>query len=126
MPLFSVEDNFNLLYDQFLKTDLGKIYIAITWEELVGSFKLKKNKKGPDCIFSAQGKVALMILKHYAGCSDKRLIEQLNANIHYQFFCNTVLSLGQHIDNCKIVSNIRCELSDKFNIKDVQSILASH
>ena len=126
IPLFSVEDNYNLLYDQFLETDLGKIFIAIPWDELIRSFKLKENKKGPDCIFSPQGKLALMILKHYAGCSDKRLIEQFNANMHYQFFCNTVLSVGQHIDNYKIVSQIRCELSEKLNIKDAQSILATH
>lgn len=67
-----------------------------------------------------------MILKHYAGCSDKRLIEQFNANMHFQFFCNTVLSLGQHIDNYKIVSQIRCKLSGKLDIKDAQSILATH
>ena len=126
LPLFSVEDNFNLLYNRFLDTDLGKIFIAIPWEELIRSFKLKENKKGPDCIFSPQGKLALMILKHYAGCSDKKLIEQFNANIHYQFFCSTVLSLGQHIDNYKIVSQIRCELSGKLNIKDAQGILATH
>ncbi len=126
MPLFSIEDNFNLLYDQFLDTDLGKIFIAIPWEELIRSFKLNESKKGPNCIFSPQGKLALMVLKHYAGCSDKKLIEQFNANIHYQFFCSTVLGLGQHISNYKIVSQIRCELSGKLNIKDAQGVLASH
>lgn len=126
LPLFSIEDNFNLLYSQFLETDLGKIFIAIPWDELTKSFQLKKNKKGPKSIFSPQGKLALMILKHYACSSDKKLIEQLNSNLHYQFFCGTVLSLGQRIGNYKIVSQIRCELSAKLNIKEAQDILASH
>jgi len=126
LPLFSIEDNFNLLFKQFLETDLGKIYIAIPWEELIKSFNLKENKKGPDCMFSPQAKLALMLLKHYAGCSDKKLIEQFNGNIHYQLFCNTFLSVGQRISNYKIVSQIRCELSKNLNIKDAQSHLATH
>lgn len=38
------------------------------------------------------GRLALMFLKHYACCSDQKLIEQLNSNLNYQFFCD--ISLG--------------------------------
>ncbi|MDR0294759.1 MAG: transposase [Prevotellaceae bacterium] len=31
--------------------------------------------------------MALMFLKSYSGASDRDLIMQLNANIHYQLFC---------------------------------------
>ena len=125
LPLFSIENNYGLVYNQFLESDLGKIYLAIPWYDLANSFQLKKSKKGPGCIFSPQGKLALMFLKHYAGCSDRKLIEQFNANIHYQLFCNTLLPVGQKVSNYKIVSQIRCELSEKLNVKDAQNTLAS-
>ena len=103
-------DNFDLYFSQFLLSDLGKIYTAIPWKKLVSVFKIKESIKGTKNYFSPQGKLALMFLKHYACCSDKRLIEQLNANIDYQFFCD--IHLGHHrLTNYKIVNQIRCELA---------------
>ena len=83
----SPEENFNNVFSRFLDSNLGKIYQAIPWQELADELKLQESEKGPDCLFSPKGKLGLMFLKHYACCSDERLIEQLNANIHYQFFC---------------------------------------
>ena len=120
----SPEENFSLIYGKFLNSDLGKIYSAIPWSELVKSFDLKDSTKGPSTIFSPQGKIALMFLKNYAGCSDKRLIEQLNANFHYQIFCDLLLPAGKSIDNFKIVSQIRTELSSKLDINKIQKALA--
>lgn len=73
-------------------------------------------------IFSPKGRLALMFLKHYAGCSDKRLIEQLNGNLDYQFFCD--ISLGfNRLENAKIVSQIRCELAASLRTDTVEKIL---
>ena len=44
-------------------------------------------KAGRKSHFSPEGKVALMFLKAYSGLSAPKLMEQLNANIHYQLFC---------------------------------------
>jgi transposase len=74
-----------------LLSDLGKIYLAIPWYDLVSVFKIKESIKGTKNYFSPKGKIALMFLKHYACCSDKKLIEQLNANIDYQFFCDCLI-----------------------------------
>ena len=118
-------DNFDLYFSQFLVSDLGKIYTAIPWDELVEVFKLKESIKGTKNYFSPKGKLALMFLKHYACCSDKRLIEQLNANIDYQFFCD--IHLGPHrLTNYKIVSQIRCELSGSLEIDRVEKTLFSY
>ncbi len=66
-----------------------------------------------------------MFLKHYACCSDRKLIEQLNSNIDYQFFCD--LHLGLHrLTNHKIVSQIRCELSKELDIDSVEKLLYQH
>lgn len=115
-------DEFDLFFSRFLESDLGKIYSSIPWDELVINFGLKESAKGPMSIFSPQGKIALMFLKHYACCSDKRLIEQLNGNIEYQFFCG--ISMGSsRLTNYKIVSEIRCELAKTLNIDKVQQTL---
>lgn len=122
----SPEENLERIYAQFLKSDLGKIYQAIPWQEMVKEFNIKEVRKGPDCHFSPKGKIGLMFLKHYACCSDKKLIEQLNANTHYQFFCDILLTPDEQINNHKIISQIRCELSKNFNIKNTQKCLSSY
>ena len=115
-------ENFQLYFNQFLLSDLGKIYLAIPWDDLVSVFKIKESIKGTKNHFSPKGKIALMFLKHYACCSDKRLIEQLNANVDYQFFCD--LNLAHHrLTNYKIVSQIRCELAQNLAIEKVEKTL---
>ena len=113
-----------IYFESFLATDLGKIYKALPWDLLVEGFGLKEHKKGPRSIFSPRGKIALMFLKHVAGVSDKKLIDQLNANIDYQIFCDLIIGPGSRIKNFKIVSEIRCELSRVLDVEKVQRILA--
>jgi len=91
---------------------VGKVYQAIPWKELLKQLKLRESPKGPLRMFSPQGMIALMFLKSYACCSDKKLIEQLNGNINYQLFCGIFLGTNR-IANYKIVSEIRCVLSKK-------------
>ena len=110
----------------FQQTELGLIYEATPWQGLVKIFGLKEHIKGPQCIFCPRGKLALMFLKNYSGLSDRKLVEQLNGNIHYQIFCNLILEPGQLISNFKIVSQIRCELASKLNIDDCEKVLFSH
>ncbi len=120
-----LENDFDTFYARFLKSDLGKIYQSIPWEEMIKAMKIKTYRKGPKSIFSPKGKIALMILKHYTGVSDRKLIEQLNGNIEYQFFCDIYLG-HQRIENYKIVSQIRTELSSNFSIDKVQQVLYNH
>ena len=126
LPLFSIEDNFQVVYNQFLSSSLGKIYQAIPWDDLVKAFDLTDSKMGPDCIFSPQGKLALMFLKNYACCSDERLVEQFNSNVHFQLFCRLLLGLGQQLNNFKIISQIRCELAKQLEVDKAQKCLARH
>lgn len=118
----SATENYTLYFNQFLTGDLGKIYSAIPWDDLVLVFNIKESTKGTKNYFSPKGKLALMFLKHYACCSDKKLIEQLNGNIDYQFFCD--IHLGHHrLTNYKIVSQIRCELAETLAIDKVEKVL---
>ena len=118
--------NFSIFKEEFFSTKLGQIYLGIPWDELVKSFDIKPHKKGPKSFFSPQGKIALMFLKHYACCSDECLLEQLNANWHYQLFCDIYLPVGQKLKNFKIISEIRCELAESLAIEGLEKVFAKH
>ena len=117
------DSNFESYRTAFLNSDLGKIYQAIPWSELVSFLELSDNSKGPSCIFSPRGKIALMFLKHHACCSDRKLIEQLNANMDFQFFCDLHIPPNARLYNYKIVSAVRCEIAGNLNIDKMQDIL---
>ena len=121
----SSSENFDTYYTRFLESDLGKIYVGIPWDDLVKEFGLQESRKGARMSFSPRGRIALMFLKHYCCQSDKRLIEQLNSNIDYQFFCDVHLGF-ERITNYKIVSQIRCELADKLSIDRLEKALSSY
>lgn len=123
-PIF--QKNYSAYQSSFQESKLGKIYNAIPWDQMVKSLGLKDHIKGPQSIFSPVGKLALMFLKHYALCSDEKLIEQLNANIHYQMFCDIVIPPGKSLKNYKIVSEIRCDIARRLDINKLQKILANH
>ena len=121
----SPQKEFNLYWNSFQQSELGKLYHAIPWDKLVKSFKIKEKRKGPMRLFSPQGMLALMFLKSYVDCSDKKLIEFLNGSIDFQLFCGIFLGT-ERLSNFKIVSDIRCYLSSRLDIKEVQKVLANH
>ena len=121
----SPQKEFSLYWKSFQQSELGRIYQAIPWYELAKSLKIKDKRKGPDRIFSPQGMLALMFLKSYVGCSDRKLISYLNGNIDFQMFCGIFLG-PERINNFKIVSEIRCYLSRCLDIKRLQEVLANY
>ena len=119
------EDNFSVFKERFLLSELGQIYQAIPWQELIQEFKLKPSRFGRNLLIPAQGRLALMFLKNYSGLSDRKLIEQLNGNYEWQFFCGIYLGLHR-ITNYKIVSQIRCELASALKIDRIEKILYNY
>ena len=113
----SPEKEFSLYLQAFNESELGGIYQAIPWNDIVNKLKIKENRKGPDLTFGPQGMVALMFLKSYLSCSDEMLINHLNGNIHFQIFCGILLGTDR-IKNFKIVSDIRCRLASNLDIRD--------
>ncbi len=55
----SPSELFDQYFERFLTSDLGKIYRAIPWDELVKALRLRPSRKGPASIFSPKGKIAL-------------------------------------------------------------------
>jgi len=103
---------------------LGKIYDKIPWNELVQEFGLKESNKGRSSTFSPQGKIALQFLKPYTGFSDKMLLERINADYQYQFFCGVEINVSEPLENYKLLSEIRTELGFKLDIQSAQKVLA--
>jgi hypothetical protein len=125
ISFISPEKEFSLYLQSFNESELGGIYQAIPWNEIVKKLRIKENKKGPDLIFGPQGMIALMFLKSYVECSDEMLINHLNGNIHFQIFCGILLG-AERIKNFKIVSDIRCRLARNLDVREVQSVLAGY
>lgn len=123
ISFISPQQEFGLYWNSFLGSELGGIYQAIPWQELIKSFKLKEKRKGRASQFSPQGKLALMFLKSYTGLSDRKLYEHLNGSIQYQLFCGIFLG-PEKLTDFKIISKIRTELGRKLDIKVVQDVLA--
>jgi len=125
ISFISPEKEFSLYLQSFNESELGGIYRAIPWNDIIKKLRIRENKKGPDMIFGPQGMVALMFLKSYVDCSDEMLINHLNGNLHFQIFCGILLG-SERIKNFKIVSDIRCRLSRNLDIKEVQGVLAGY
>ena len=115
-----------LYFSEFLSSNLGEIYQSIPWDQLCRVFAKRRDKRGKKSFFSTQGKLGLMFLKSYSQCSDRELIERLNTDYSFQFFCGVYLSPGQGIKDKKLPSKIRCELAGKLDIDICQKILAQH
>jgi len=126
LNFFSPQQEYELYRASFLQTELGLIYQSIPWKGLIRDFRLKPAKVGRKALFDSQGKLALMFLKSYTDLSDRKLIEQLNANIDYQLFCGVLLSPSERLEDYKIVSKIRTQLGKKLNIKSCQKTLSKH
>jgi len=122
----SKEENFNLYWDGFINSELGKIYQIIPWADLVRSFNLKRSQRGRPSIFSPEGKIALMILKQYTGLSDNLLLQRLNSDYQFQFFCGVTIPVENPLKNFKIISEIRTELGNNLDIQLSQKVLAQH
>lgn len=121
----SPQEEFKIYWESFLESEVGKIHTAIPWQGLIQQFHVKEHKKGPSRIFSPKGMLALMFLKSYVDCSDRKLIEHLNGNINFQLFCDLLLK-GERITNYKIVSDIRTYLGKRLKIKESQKLLAKY
>ena len=120
----SKEQDFELYWKGFINSELGKIYNAIPWNNLIKVFELKERTKGRTSLFTPQGKIALQFLKSFTGLSDKMLLERINADYQFQFFCGISINVSSPLENYKILSEIRTALGYKLKIQSVQNVLA--
>ena len=114
--------------ESFKKSELGRIHSLLPLHEMAIIFGLidpyPRKKVGRKSYFSPKGKLALMFLKSYTGLSAPKLMEQLNANIHYQLFCGIRISSANPLTNYKLIDDIILELSNRLRIQNQQEALA--
>ena len=122
---FTAFDIFNGYRQSFLNSEPGKLHKLIPFARLAQSLGLKDRSPGRDSYFSPEDKVGLMILKSYTSLSDRDLITQLNANIHYQLFCGVRIHPLNPLTGFKTVSEIRCQIGKRLDMDSLQQIPAS-
>ena len=76
--------------------------------------------------FTPEGKIALAFLMMYTKLSAPMLMEQLNANIHYQIFCGIRIHPAKPLTDYKIIDKIMGELSSRLKIQTVQTHWPRH
>jgi hypothetical protein len=125
--LFSTEPSSHEWYFFKKETDLGRIHSEIDWDNLAKLLPNKPNLKGgaPSWL-DRKGMFGLMFLKHYSCLSDEKLIERLNTDFAYQFFCNIRLQIGKKISDITLPSRIRSYMGEHLNFDDFQSVFAKH
>ena len=112
----------------FKKSEIGRIHTLLPLHEMAVRFGLvdahPRKKAGRKPYFTPEGKVALMFLKSYTGLSAPQLMEQLNANIHYQIFCGIRINSTNPLTNYKLIDDIALELSKRLKVQTQQEALA--
>ena len=82
------------VYNQFLNSELGKMYQSIPWDILVRFYRQRerrlKAKAGRPRKFSVRTELAILILQSWTGWSMRKLLEAISQNIYYQIFCDMV------------------------------------
>jgi hypothetical protein len=127
-PIIFSEISLGDKWQYFINSDLGKVYQTIPWDALIdnclknqSSKKSNAGRKGTLCL---RGEIGLMFLKAYSNLSDKDLIDRLNTDFSYQFFCNVVIDPLRPIKDEQLPNKIRVKLSKKIDWHEFQKQLA--
>lgn len=120
---FDILSSFRKSFEQ---SKLGRLYDSFPFSSFCHSLGLTDHPLGRRSYFSAEGKVALMLLKSYTGLSDADLLAHLNGNIHFQLFCGIWIDPEHPLTNAKLISSIRCQLAPLLDIDSAQHVLATH
>jgi transposase, IS5 family len=118
-----------LLHTRFLETDLGKLYLAIPFEELAKHIPPPAHSQsGMGCKpwFDVKGGIALMFLKHNLCMSDGMLIDRINTDWSMQLFCGISLKATERILDKNLPSTWRTYLGNHLEIASFQKVLASN
>ena len=118
-----------LLHEQFLQTDLGKIYVAIPFEKLANTIVSPSGMTsglGRKPWFDVRGGIALQFLKHYLQLSDALLMERINTDWSMQLFCGILLKPGERIKDMNLPGVWRSYIGKYLNIEAMQKAFADY
>ena len=118
-----------LLYERFLQTDIGQLYLSIPFDQLASTIPLPKHcQSGKGCKpwFDVKGGLALLFLKHYLGLSDALLIHRINTDWSLQYFCGIHLQATEIIKDTNLPSWWRTYIGSHLDIGSMQKIVADY
>jgi transposase, IS5 family len=126
LQLFEVESYNSVFHQNFLQSDLGRLFTTIPFREMADFFrsKIKRCPQGVPPTFSIEGGLGLMFLKHQSNLSDAALIERINTDWHYQMFCGLSPRIHYGIKDKDMVGRWRRFFGMRLDIKKIQEILA--
>lgn len=114
------------LFNNFLQSELGQLYLAIPFKELADPYRGIKGKSGPKGNFTIEGGIGLMVLKSYLGHSDQKLIDRLNTDWHLQLFCGLPKKDDHGIKDGDVVHRWREFFGKNLDLEAFQSCMARH
>jgi len=128
LQLFEVSAYDSVWRQNFLNSELGRLYSTIPFRELADFFRpyVKRCPQGVKAIFSIEGGLGLMFLKHHTGLSDAKLIQRVNTDWHCQIFCGLSPKIHQGIKDEDLVGRWRRFFGKRMDIKALQGRLAAH
>lgn len=126
LQLFEVEAYDSVFRQNFLRSDLGRLYLTIPFRELAERFSPQASPfpQGAKPIFSIEGGLGLMFLKHLSGLSDAALIDRINTDWHYQMFCSLSPRINYGIKDKDLPGRWRRFFGKRLNINEIQEVLA--
>lgn len=119
----------HLLHEKFLHTDLGKIYVAIPFEQLAATIPSPASTTsglGRKPWFDVKGGMALQFLKHYLQLSDALLMERMNTDWSMQLFCGILLKPAEQIKDHNLPSWWRSYIGKHFSTEAMQKAFAHY
>jgi len=122
------EHNPDLLEQLFLSTDLGGLYRVLPLDSIINAIQLPRYEVsglGRPSRLTVRGGVCLMVLKHYLGISDEKLLNRMNTDWSMQYFCGFQLNAGEQIKDKNLVSTWRTYLGAHLDVKALQYIQAA-
>ncbi len=112
----------------FIRSELGQIYENIPFKVLADKFRKKESfvPSGRKPIFTIEGGLGLMFLKHYLKLSDRMLVDRINSDPHLQLFCGKRLSPLTPVRDKDIVGRWRRFFAEQLDIDSLQLDLAQY
>jgi hypothetical protein len=107
-------------------TFLGSLHETIDWQGLEALLPSKQSPKGAPAWLPKRGYFALMMLKHYMGLSDEKLLEHFHTDWAMQLFCGVQLQDNERIRDNAFVSNVRTYLGKHLDLNQMQRLQLSY
>jgi transposase, IS5 family len=131
LQLFKPEFGLKPSYLRFLHSDLGLLWRSLPFEDVAQSIEKIALKHGAHIPswggLDIKGALGAHVLKsYYNGLSDKKLVEKINLNEVYQWFCFSPFADGKQIKSKNVLWQWRVFLGTYLDLDSVNVVQLQH